>query len=499
MKLKSAGVILSQEAEGKGETLHGGIDMFSCEKGDFMTKNMTVGNPAKLILFFTLPLIIGNIFQQFYSMADTLIVGRTIGVNALAAVGCTGSISFLILGFVSGLTSGLSIITAQRFGAQDEAGVKKSFATSILLSGGVALVLTVLSTPLTRFILELLQTPDEILNDATAYLQIIFIGIPASVLFNLLSNSMRALGDSRTPLLFLVFACCVNIGLDFAFILIFHMGVAGAGLATILSQLLSGVLCIVYIKKKVPMLWLGRHDFRIHRRNVTTHLAVALPMAFQMSIIAIGALILQFALNGLGSVSVAAYTAAQKIDSLAGMPVNSFGATMATYAAQNYGANKPERIRSGVTQCIMISVSFSIVMGLINIFFGSQLTSIFVGSAETGVLELSKIFLSINGCLYFVLALLYIYRFTLQGLGKGLVPTIAGVMELIMRAFGALILTDFFGFAGACASNPLAWIGACIPLSIAYYATIRKIAPKEHSSLRAAFSRLRTKRAGQQY
>lgn len=443
-----------------------------------MTKTMTTGNPTKLILLFALPLIVGNIFQQFYSMADTMIVGRTIGVNALAAVGCTGSISFFILGFVMGFTSGLSIITAQRFGAQDEEGVKRSFAVSILLSAAVSVVMTVAALFLAEPILKALQTPDEIMADAAAYIRIIFWGIGASVLFNLSSNVMRALGDSRTPLYFLIFACCVNIVLDLLFILVFDMGVAGAGVATILSQLLSGICCFVFIMKKMPLLWLEKRHFCSGWNEIKRHLFTALPMAFQMSIIAIGALILQFALNGLGAVSVAAYTAAQKIDSIATMPMNSLGAAMATYAAQNYGAGKIERIRKGVFQCILISVAFSIVMGLINIFAGSSLAAIFVGGKEQKVLSLARTYLGINGVFYFVLALLFIYRFTLQGLGKGLVPTIAGVMELVMRAFGALILVRSLGFAGACAANPLAWIGACIPLAAAYYLTMRRIGEK---------------------
>lgn len=443
-----------------------------------MTRNMTAGNPAKLILIFTFPLLIGNIFQQFYSMADTLIVGRTIGVNALAAVGCTGSISFLILGFASGLTSGFSILTAQRFGAGDEKGVRKSFAAGILLSFAIALVLTVISVIFTRPMLEMLQTPPEILDDAEAYLRIIFIGIPASVLFNLLSSVLRALGNSKMPLYFLISACCINIVLDFVFILALHMGVAGAGWATILAQLLSGLFCLWYILKKVPQLWLCREDFHLQRDNAAAHLRLALPMAFQMSIIAIGALILQFVLNGLGAVSVAAYTAAQKIDSIATMPMNSFGATMATYAAQNYGAGKADRIRRGVFQCILMSVSFALVMGMVNILWGNRLAAIFVGHQETQVLSLAQDYLVINGALYFVLALLFIYRFTLQGLGKGVVPTVAGIMELIMRGVGAPILTAIWGFSGACASNPLAWIGACIPLAAAYYLTIRKLVSK---------------------
>ena len=431
-----------------------------------MTKTLTQGNPAKLIFFFAMPLIIGNIFQQFYSMADTLIVGRTIGVNALAAVGCTGSITFFILGFVNGLTSGLSIITAQKFGSGNEHAVRKSFAAGILISVAAAIIFTILAVFLARPLLELLQTPDEIIEDAYSYLVIIFMGIPATILFNLLSNIVRALGDSKTPLYFLIFACLVNIVLDFVFILNFHMGVAGAGVATILAQLLSGILCIVFIVKKVPLLWVKKEDFRIHPEIILSHLGVALPMAFQMSIIAIGSLMLQFALNGLGSVSVL-------YDVMA-----AFYMACASFMSQNYGAGKFNRIRKGVFQCILISGSFSILMGFVNIFAGSQLTSLFVGAGETEVLALSQTYLTINGCMYPVLALLFIYRFTLQGIGKSLFPTVAGVMELIMRAIGALILTGLFGFAGACASNPLAWIGACIPLAAAYYASMRKL-PKQ--------------------
>lgn len=223
------------------------------------------------------------------------------------------------------------------------------------------------------------------------------------------------------------------------------------------------------------MLWVSRDHFRLSVHEINQHLKVALPMAFQTSIIAIGALILQMALNGLGAVSVAAYTAAQKIDTIATMPLNSMGTAMATYTAQNYGAGKIERIRKGVFQCILMSVTFSIIIGAVNIFAGSQLTAIFVGKGETEVLALSKIFLSISGVNYWILALLFIYRFTLQGLGNSLVPTIAGTMELIMRAVAALVLAKQFGFAGACTANPLAWLGACVPLCAAYYIYIRKV------------------------
>lgn len=443
-----------------------------------MTKTLTEGKPFLLILQFSLPLIAGNVFQQLYSMADTLIVGRTIGVNALAAVGCTGGINFLILGFISGLTTGLSIITAQKFGSGDTAGVRRSFAVSILISTVFTVIMTVIAILVTTPLLHLLQTPAEITADADIYLRIVFFGIPAIVLFNLLSNVIRALGDSRTPLYFLILTCAINVILDYTFILVFHMGVAGAAIATVLSQLLTGIMCIIFIMKRIPLLHIQKEDFHMDRQNIHIHLFTALPMAFQMSIIAIGSLILQFALNRLGSVSVAAYTAAQKIETIATMPMNSFGTAMSTYSAQNYGAGKIDRIRKGVTQCILLSGSISIVLGAVNILVGRQLTALFVSSQETEVVHLSHTYLTITGCCYLVLALLFIYRFTLQGLGKSLVPTIAGAMELIMRTFSALILAQHFGYIGASLSNPLAWAGACIPLGIAYYVTIRKLHTK---------------------
>ncbi|QQO07459.1 MATE family efflux transporter [Breznakiella homolactica] len=442
-----------------------------------MTKNLTVGNPALLIAGFTVPLLIGNLFQQFYNMADTFIVGRTISMHALAAVGCTGSLNFLILGFVGGFTSGTAIITAQRFGAGDEAGVRRSFVASIILSAAVTVVLTAVSVVIARPLLVLLRTPPEILDDAYIYIIIIFWGIGASVLFNLFSNVMRAVGDSRTPLVFLVLACIVNIILDFVFILGFHTGVEGAAYATVIAQLFSGLCCIPVIKQKLPLLRLSRSDWKINFEELKDHLRIALPMGFQLSIIAIGVVVLQFALNGLGTVAVAAFTAAQKIDQVATMPLSSFGVTMATYTAQNYGARKMERIRRGVIQCSVMSGGFSILMGILFIFLGDSFVSIFITGNPEAV-SLGRVFLIINGAFYVVLALLFIFRYTLQGLGNSIIPTVAGIMELVMRMFAAIILAHRFGFAGVCFANPLAWIGSCVPLVIAFFITIKKLIRK---------------------
>ena len=440
-----------------------------------VTRNLTKGNPAKLILLFTIPLLIGNIFQQFYNIADTFIVGRTIGVNALAAVGCTGSIMFLILGFAQGLTSGLSIITAQKFGAEDKQGVKESYVTGIVISMIVTIVLTTISTIFARPILVLMNTPPEIINYAYDFVFVIFIGIIASMFFNFFSNIIRALGDSRTPLIFLVLACILNVILEYAFILIFKMGVTGAACATVIAQGVSALLCMWHIKTNLRILKIKKSDFKISKEVFLEHIKISLPMGFQASIIAIGAIILQFALNSLGANSVAAYTAAQKIDTIATQPMMSFGITMATYTAQNYGAEKIDRIREGVKQCVLISVTFSIVVGLINIFAGHFLTGIFVGYDQKEVISLSQTYLTSNGSFYFLLSLLFIYRYTLQGLGQSFIPTVAGIMELIMRSFAAIILSKPLGFLGVSLSNPLAWLGACIPLISAYYIIFKKI------------------------
>lgn len=441
-----------------------------------MAKSLTAGSPARLIFAFTVPLIAGNIFQQFYSLIDTLIVGRTIGVNALAAVGCTGSLMFFMIGFVIGLTTGFSILTGQRFGAGDQEGVRRSAAACAILSALCTLVLTVVSVWLARPILELMQTPPEILDEAYSFIRVICLGIAATMLFNMLANLIRALGDSRTPLLFLICAAVLNVVLELLFILQFSMGVAGAAWATVLAQAASGLLCAFYIARRMPALRPRGEDWKVSGQMLRELLRIGLPMGFQSSIIAIGAIILQVALNHLGPVSVAAYAAAQKIDMVAVMPMMSFGMAMAAYTAQNYGAGRFERIRLGVRQCILMSGAFSLVIGAVNIVFGPQLIELFVGAGEPEVVALAHTYLNINGSMYFLLALLFIFRFTLQGLGKSLVPTVAGVIELLMRILAAIFLAEAFGFAGVCFANPLAWLGACVPLGVAYAFASRSLA-----------------------
>ena len=445
-----------------------------------MAKDMTSGKPIKLIWNFTIPLLIGNLFQQLYNMADTFIVGRTIGVHALASVGSTGSIIFLILGFANGLTAGLAIPLAQRYGAKNYSGVKRSFYVSILISAVVAILLTILSMIFCRQILEVMQTPAEIIDGAYDYLMVIFAGIFSSMAFNLLSNIFRSIGDAKTPLYFLVIACIMNIILDVVFIAGFGMGVEGAGYATVLSQIFSALACIIYIWKKIPILRLNSEDFVAESSDVREHVRISFPMAFQSSIIAIGAIIIQITLNQLGATAVAAYTAAQKIDQVAILPMMSFGVTMATFVAQNYGAKKYDRIWRGVRDCIKLSLTFAISVGIILNVFSPIFIRAFVGVGHEEVVELGAIYFITNGTMYSLLSLLFIYRYTLQGVGKTFTPTIAGIMELCMRAFAAVVLSNLYGYTGATMANPLAWLGSLIPLMIAYYLFKNKF-PKEQS------------------
>ena len=442
-------------------------------------KDLTKGSPIKLILMFMLPLLVGNLFQQLYLTIDMIIVGQTLGTQAVAAIGATNSINFLILGFAIGLTSGLSILTAQRFGAQDYEGVRKSFAASILISLATTIVLTILSTLFVRQILELMQTPPELIDQAQAFITVLFVGLFAAVAFNLLSNVLRALGNARAPLIFLIVASIVNILLDYFFILVMNMNTGGVGLATIGAQLSATFLCLIYIRKKLPELHLTWSDFKVGKEELMTHARIAYPMAFQMSIIAIGTVVLQIAINALGTDAVAATTAASKIDQYIFLPMVSFGLTLATFAAQNYGAKKYERIIQAIKQGLMLCVGFALIAGVLILRFGQYFAKLLLGGYDPNVFALIQTYFIVNASMYWLLAILFILRSTLQGLGNSATPTIAGIMELIMRVAAAIFLPLFFGYAGAVAANPLAWFGAVVVLVYSTVHSMRKLRSME--------------------
>ncbi|WP_314332145.1 MATE family efflux transporter [Selenomonas noxia] len=445
-----------------------------------MTKNLTEGDPARLIFFFALPLVAGNMMQQLYAFIDTLIVGRFLGVNSLAAVGCTGSLMFLTLGFIMGFCTGVTIYTGQRFGAGDAQGVRRSAAACVVLGILVVLTLTAIILPLTRSLLLLMETPAEIIDGAQDFISIVFAGLTIFLLLYLQNCLIRSLGDSTTPTIFLAVTLAINVALEPVAILVLGWGIPGAALATVFSQAIGAVLFFVYIWRRVPALHTRWTDWKPDRAALMAHLRMGLPMAFQASVIAFGAIILQVALNNLGAIPVAAYAATQKIDAVAVMPMLSFGYALAAYTAQNYGAQKYERIHMGVRACLKMSMAFAVGIGALLIAFGSHVLALFVGADAAGaeeVIAYGETFLLVNGSTYVILALLLVYRNVLQGLGQSVIPTIAGAMELLMRAAAAIFLCTYLGFFGACLANPLAWIGAAVPVVLAYLWTEKTLRP----------------------
>ncbi len=440
-----------------------------------MTKDMTTGNPVKLILLFSIPLLIGNIFQQFYSMVDTIIVGRFIGVDALAAVGSTGSMSFLINGFVVGLTSGFSVLVSQKFGAKDEEGLKKATSSALVLSLIATAIITIVSVLLAKPMLHLMNTPENIMVDAYSYIVIIYAGTIATVVYNIISGILRALGDSKTPLYFLIVASILNIILDIVFIVNFSMGVAGAAWATIISQGVSGILCIVYTYSKYNILRLKRNDFKVKKRVYIKHLKIGIPMALQFSITAIGIMIVQGALNVFGSTAIAAYTAASKVLQIVMQPAITFGVTMATYCGQNLGAKNYKRIKEGVKKCTEISVITSIIAGLILVFGGKFFVGLFIENPNATILAYAQECLNYSAIFFIPLGLIFIYRNALQGMGESFVPMMAGAYELIARGLVAFILPKFLDYTGICLADPVAWLSASIPLGIYYFKKMKSI------------------------
>lgn len=441
-----------------------------------MTQDMTTGSPLKVIIRFSLPVFIGCLFQQFYSMADTIIVGRTVSVQALAAVGVTGGVSFLVLGFFFGLTGGFAVVTGQCFGAKDYDGVRRSVAVSTVLCIVISILVTALCVLTARPLFVAMNTPADIFDDTLTYMLVIYYGIWASVFYNMISSIIRALGDSITPLIFLVVASLLNIGLDFLFILNFGMGVAGAAWATVLSQAISGFLCLWYVARKFPILKLKRSDWKWNSAFAWEHLRVGLPMAFQFSITAIGCIILQAVLNLFGSTVVAGFTAGSKIDLLAVQAITAIGMTMATYAAQNFGAGKIARIRTGVNKSTLLCVVFSALACVFVILFGRPMTALFVGAGEKEVIDASQTYLVLNGIFYLVLGLLFIFRNTLQGMGFALIPLLGGVSELLLRVVAAFVFARYFGYPGVCLASPAAWIGATVILIVTYAIVMRRYA-----------------------
>ncbi|MDR1766997.1 MAG: MATE family efflux transporter [Propionibacteriaceae bacterium] len=444
-----------------------------------MTKNLTAGPPTRLIVGFTLPLLVGNMFQQLYAFTDAAVVGRMLGVEALAAVGASGSLQFLLIGFTLGAANGLGIPIARAFGNGDFERMRRSVAAGVIASAGIAAAVVLIGTVFARGLLTLMATPSELMASSIAFLSVLFAGAPVTMAFNFLSAAIRALGDSRTPLIFLIVACLLNAGLVVVFVGGCGFGVAGAALATVVAQLVSVAACLVLIAKKMPLLRLGRADFRLRRDEFGESVRMGLTMGFQMSTIAVGALVLQYAINGLGTEGVAAATAALRVDQFAVQPLASFGLGVSTYVAQNRGAGQWRRIRVGVFRTLLVTWGVAALVGVVITLGGTQIVGLFVGEGERAVVGMAHQYLVINAGLYAILATLFVLRNAIQGLGATFVPTLAGGMELVLRAAAGLLLVTRFGFLGVCLAAPLAWVGALTPILVSWFSHRRQMLDDE--------------------
>lgn len=441
--------------------------------------DLTVGKPLRRILAFMTPLLIGNLFQQLYSMADTVIVGQTLGKAALSGVGSTGAISFLIMGFVSGLTHGFSVVTSQRRGAHDEDGMRRSFATGILLTVIIISALTVIAVFAAEPLLKAMNTYSEYLPYARTYITTIFGGMLLSAFYNEFSSTLRAIGDSVVPLYFLIFASIVNIGLDCLFIMVFDMGVAGAAAATLISQGLSATLTFVYMWKKYPMLRFKLRDFKPHAQTVGLQLKLGIPMALQFSVISIGMIFSQTALNSMDPDAITAYVAASKIDGFSCAAINSIGAAASTYVGQNYGAQRFDRIKSGMAQLSVFSICLSLALGAAVIALHRPLTMLFISTSDRNeaMYKFALLYLVFNGGFYILLAGLCSSRSALQGMGRGTLTLIAAAVEVVMRVAVARIAQHYGSYIGVCMCNCAAWLGANLILLPCFLTVLGKYIP----------------------
>lgn len=443
-----------------------------------MTNDLTKGSPARVIFFFSLPIILGNLFQKVYDFVDSVIVGRFINYEALAGVGLTNGFTFMVLGFVWGVTSGLGIRTAQLYGAGDMKGMRRSVGTSLIISAALSVFLTVAALLLTGPLLHLIRTQEAVYNYAYTYLIIMFAGITAQVAYNMISCILRALGDSRTPLYFLIFSSVLNVCMDLLFIVVFGWGVAGAAYATVLAQAVSAALCFLYAFRRYPELKLSADDFRTSWAFVWEHLRIGIPMALQFSITAMGIVILQAALNIYPPTYIAGFAAASKVQSLFVLVPISFGVAIASYVGQNYGAGEIGRVRKGVNATLVMILAICVVMSLSMVAFAKPMTSLFLsadaGEMVTPIFRAARRYLHFSAMFFPFLYVIFLYRNALQGVGRTLLPLLAGVLELVIRTVASLTLPRLYGYDGVIFSDVSAWIGACIMLVISYIVQMPK-------------------------
>ncbi|GFI43905.1 MAG: MATE family efflux transporter [Dorea sp.] len=441
-------------------------------------KNMTEGKPSSLIFTFALPLMVGNVFQQLYTVVDTMVVGKALGVGALAALGAADWLNWMMLGIIQGFTQGFAILMAQEFGAGRYDNLRKSIGSSAVLSLISSLVLLGAGQLLARPVLNLLQTPPEILPDTLMYLRIMYLGVPIVMAYNLLASILRSLGDGRTPLHAMVVAAVTNIALDLLFVLVFGFGIAGAAVATLIAQLISSLFCLYHIRK-IELLSFKASDFRLTDRRLPLRLLMlGFPMAFQNAIISIGGMIVQFVVNGFGVIFIAGFTATNKLYGVLEVAATSYGYSMVTYAGQNLGAGKTDRIRKGVKSAILIALLTSLVITLLMLFAGKTILGWFIsGTPEEfeQTLQIAYYYLAIMSVCLPILYTLHITRSAIQGMGNTVLPLVSGIAEFVMRAVTAIFLPMVIGENGIFYAEIMAWTGATVILVISYFAVIRKM------------------------
>lgn len=440
------------------------------------TKEMTSGAPLPLILNFTLPLLLGNLLQQTYSLVDAAIVGKFLGINALASVGASSSVIFLILGFCNGCCGGFGIPIAQKFGAHDYSTMRKYVWASLKLTTVMSVLIAIVTSLLCAFILRMMRTPENIFYDAYLYLLITFIGVPCTFFYNLFSCIIRALGDSKTPFWFLLFSTILNILLDLFCILVLGWGVAGASIATVVSQGLSAFLCYHYMMRKFEILQATPSERRFDRRLALNMLGIGVPMGLQFSITAIGSIMLQSANNALGTACVAAFTSAMRIKMFFLCPLESLGMAMATYCGQNYGAGKPERIWSGIKASFLL-MGVYVVANFFILWFGAKyMALLFVSAAEVEIIKDAELFLHVAATFFPTLGLLCILRYSIQGVGYTTLAMLSGVSEMIARILVSVLAVPAFGYIAVCFGDPTAWMAAdlfLVPTFIVIYRRLK--------------------------
>ncbi len=435
--------------------------------------DLTTGNPFWSLLKFAIPVILGNLFQLFYTLADSVIVGKTLGASSLAAVGSTSIIIYFVFCFINGFTGGFGICLGQRCGAKDEKGMRKSIAASAVLSIAFTVVLTLVCCLLSHQILRWMQIPGDISGEAYDYMFVVLLGTGATVFYNMISNMLRALGDSKTPLYFLVFSSVLNIFLDILFIVPFHMGVSGAAWATILSQFLSAIFSLIVGLKNFPVLHLQKNDFHNLKSTLSVHLQTGFPMGFQMSVMCIGQLAMQTVVNSLGTAAVAGYTAASKADQVSVLVNNAMMTAISNYIAQNFGAGRRDRIRQGVNASLIQTEAFNLIMCVGILLLRQPIVQMFLSNPTKEIYHFSDAYLTVVAPFYFLLGLLAVYRTSIQSMQNGKAPFAACMIELVMRIAATVGLSGVIGYTSVCIASPMAWLGACSLLIPVYYKMMR--------------------------